>query len=130
MKSDYKGIGVIRMQNGSVSDVQVEDPCGNSIPLSLNTYIEREIKPPYTSLPDYKKESILPNMNTSFAVSNTNIPFQGKSYKIVHAGIKDGHAFVKLSPYNEKVASTIIGHIEAHYKNSISLEEIIKELNA
>ena len=51
MNSSYTGIYVQKDSNGKIHSVQVYDTVGNSIPLDVEIYIEREIKPDVESLP-------------------------------------------------------------------------------
>ena len=50
MKSFYTGLYLI-VTNEVITDVQVTDPNGNSIPLPLQDYINRGVKPDWKSLP-------------------------------------------------------------------------------
>lgn len=50
--SDYKGLHVQRLTDGSVFAVQVRDSHGNENSLDPNTYVQRGIEPPLESLPD------------------------------------------------------------------------------
>lgn len=53
--SEYKGLYVQRLTDGSVFAVQVKDPYGNETSLDPNTYVQRGIEPPLDSLPDKKE---------------------------------------------------------------------------
>lgn len=58
MQSFYMGLYVI-YANGNATDVQVKDPNGNSIPLSLSEYTSRGVRPEWESLPsqaDYQAQ--------------------------------------------------------------------------
>ncbi len=58
MKSVYTGQYIQKFENGKIHSVQVFDTAGNSIPLDVEIYIQREIKPDIESLPtqeEYKK---------------------------------------------------------------------------
>ena len=60
MKSAYTGLYVQKFENGEIHTVQVFDTTGNSMPLDVDVYIEREIKPDIKSLPtqeEYEKDS-------------------------------------------------------------------------
>lgn len=50
MASSYTGLYLI-MTRGEVTDVQVVDPGGNSMPLPLDEYIRRDVQPNYRDLP-------------------------------------------------------------------------------
>jgi len=59
MGSEYKGLFTIWL-HGKVTDVQVVVPGGHSIPLPIEQYIEREVQPPWQTLPtkdEYQGES-------------------------------------------------------------------------
>ena len=51
MKSVYTGLYVQKFENGEIHTVQVFDATGNSMPLDVDVYIERNIKPEISSLP-------------------------------------------------------------------------------
>ena len=51
MKSVYTGLYVQKFENGEIHTVQVFDTTGNSMPLNVDVYIERNIKPEISSLP-------------------------------------------------------------------------------
>lgn len=53
--SDYKGLYVQRLTDGSIFAVQVKDLHGNENSLDPNTYVQRGIEPPLDSLPTRKK---------------------------------------------------------------------------
>ena len=50
--SSYKGIFSHKLSGGTIIDVQVEDPFGNSLSLPVDEYRRRGIQPPAESLPD------------------------------------------------------------------------------
>jgi len=50
--SSYKGLFAHRLSDGTITDVQVEDPYGNSLLLPISEYARRGIQPPADSLPD------------------------------------------------------------------------------
>lgn len=50
--SDYRGLYVKRLATGEIFEVQVKDETGISLPLTLESYIQRKIDPPYKELPD------------------------------------------------------------------------------
>jgi len=50
MTSSYKGLFVI-YTNEKATDVQVEDVGGNSLPLPLDDYLHRDVKPNWRTLP-------------------------------------------------------------------------------
>lgn len=50
--SEYTGIYVQRLSDGSIYAVQVKDQHGNQNSLDPQAYVERGIKPPMDSLPD------------------------------------------------------------------------------
>jgi hypothetical protein len=52
--SEYTGIYVERLSDGSIYAVQVRDPHGNETSLDPKTYVQRGIQPLLNSLP--KKE--------------------------------------------------------------------------
>ena len=51
MKSVYTGLYVQKFENGEIHTVQVFYTTGNSMPLDVDVYIEREIKPDIKTLP-------------------------------------------------------------------------------
>ena len=50
MASSYRGLYVI-YTNGQPTDVQVQDTGGNSLPLPLEDYLAREVRPDWRELP-------------------------------------------------------------------------------
>ena len=61
MKSVYTGLYVQKFENGEIHTVQVFDTTGNSMPLNVDVYIERNIKPEISSLPtqeEYEKVNL------------------------------------------------------------------------
>lgn len=52
MSTVYTGIFSHKTSNGTITDVQVVDTSGHSIPLPIHLYISREVQPPAESLPD------------------------------------------------------------------------------
>ncbi len=61
MKSSYIGMYVQKNSEGRIHTVQVYDTAGNSIPLDVEVYIERNIKPDINSLPsqdEYEKGNL------------------------------------------------------------------------
>lgn len=50
--SDYKGIYVQRLNDGSIFNVKVEDSAGTSLTLDPQDYINRGIQPDIKQLPD------------------------------------------------------------------------------
>jgi hypothetical protein len=50
--SEYTGLYVQRLSDGSIFAVQVKDPHGNEISLEPDIYVQRGIKPSIDSLPD------------------------------------------------------------------------------
>ncbi len=52
MTSSYRGLFVHKLSDGTITDVQVEDPAGTSLPLPLAEYLRRGILPPAQTLPD------------------------------------------------------------------------------
>lgn len=57
--SEYTGIYVQRLSDGSIYAIQVRDPHGNETSLDAATYVQRGIEPPIDSLPD---KGQLPNI--------------------------------------------------------------------
>ena len=53
--SNYKGLYVQRLSNGTIFSVQVEDPHKHQISLEPDDYKARQIKPPIDQLPDEPK---------------------------------------------------------------------------
>ena len=132
METSYVGRCVIKL-NGVITDIQVEDQAGNSIPLPIDEYLKRNISPNHISLPECCNTLIgskeLCNINTTYAVSETTLVYQGEECTIKQAGINEGKAYVELAPFNNDVAKVIIEHIEANFDTSISLTEIQDKLN-
>jgi hypothetical protein len=52
MANGYRGVYVQRYSNGQIHKVQVAEPGGHPIPLSLFDYQAREIQPSVDRLPD------------------------------------------------------------------------------
>lgn len=52
MASSYTGIYSLKLSDGTITDVQVVDTAGNSIPLPIDDYRSRGVQPPAESLPD------------------------------------------------------------------------------
>lgn len=50
--SSYKGVFSYKLSDGTIIDVQVDDPFGNSLSLPVDEYQRRGIFPPAESLPD------------------------------------------------------------------------------
>lgn len=54
MKTNYTGLYLHKLSDGTITDVQVVDPFGNDLPLSIEEYRRRGVQPPAESLPDQK----------------------------------------------------------------------------
>jgi hypothetical protein len=54
MSSNYTGLYVQRLENGTIYSVQVVDTAGNTLPLNPSTYIERAIQPAIELLPSHE----------------------------------------------------------------------------
>ena len=52
MSTTYTGIFAHKLPDGTITDVQVQDPGGNSLPLEIGEYRRRGVQPPAESLPD------------------------------------------------------------------------------
>lgn len=52
MKTSYTGIFSHKLADGTITDVQVVDTGGNSLPLPIDEYRRRGVQPPAESLPD------------------------------------------------------------------------------
>ncbi len=52
MNTNYTGIYSLKTPNGTITDVQVVDTSGHSIPLPIHLYISRGVQPPAETLPD------------------------------------------------------------------------------
>ena len=59
MASSYTGIFVQKDSSGNIHTVQVKDTTGTSLPLDIDVYISRGIKPPADKLPDVKEFELL-----------------------------------------------------------------------
>jgi hypothetical protein len=53
--SDYTGIYIQRLSDGSIFAVTVKDPYGNITSINMNEYLERGIMPHIKDLPDKPK---------------------------------------------------------------------------
>ena len=49
--TSYRGICVLRLENGTVIDVQVEDTDGIGLTIDPQTYRQRGVQPPIENLP-------------------------------------------------------------------------------
>jgi len=52
VRGSHKGLFAHKLDDGTITDVQVEDPYGNSLPLPIAEYERRGIQPPADSLSD------------------------------------------------------------------------------
>jgi len=60
MATNYTGIYSLKRPDGTITDVQVVDTAGNSLPLSIDDYRSRGVQPSAESLPDQHTYKSIP----------------------------------------------------------------------
>jgi hypothetical protein len=114
MKTSYTGLYTIKLADGTITDVQVADPSGNSIPLAIDQYRLRGVLPVAESLPDrnsYKTEQ------TPLQTEVTNTNHQNKSISL-------GELADKLGISERPVSMSDIAEKIEFRKRPISLDEL------
>ena len=59
MTSSYRGLYAHKLDSGEITHVQVEDTGGVGMPLPIEAYRERDVKPPAETLPDQHEYALL-----------------------------------------------------------------------